>query len=262
MIDMTLKFKEFKNLVYECLECDYTHIRNLITEEYFRLNIGDYSLIRSDNYLAFVPYTKQVVPLICTHYDTILKDYNLKLVEKNGILSNKNDNILGADDRVGVAIALALSKKIPLIYLFTDLEEVGGIGAKDFCFNNEYLFYRINSYIGLDRCGNKDVAIYEYYSDELNRMFMKHKYEVVTGTFTDVSVIASYIPKPTINISVGFNNEHTNKESLNIQAAYHTYEILCKELPNLINKQFRDMKCITYMYRSNIDTYDLYEEIL
>ena len=84
----------------------------------------------------------------------------------------------------------------------------------------------------------------------------------VTGTFTDVSVIASYIPKPTINISVGFNNEHTNQESLDIQAAYHTYEILCKELPNLINKQFRDMKCITYMYRSNIDTYDLYEEIL
>ena len=61
MIDMTLKFKEFKNLVYECLECDYTHIRNLITEEYFRLNIGDYSLIRSDNYLALLPHRSKPI---------------------------------------------------------------------------------------------------------------------------------------------------------------------------------------------------------
>lgn len=76
--------------------------------------------------------------MINAHLDTVEPGRNIKSVIKNGIIKSDGKTILGADDKVAVAVILDLLRLIknknletrPLEIVFTVQEEIGSFGAK------------------------------------------------------------------------------------------------------------------------------------
>jgi tripeptide aminopeptidase len=77
--------------------------------------------------------------LLCAHLDTVPLDAPVEVKQENGVLSNRNDAILGADNKAAVATILAAARRIvaegaPVVVelLFTTCEEQALAGAKAF----------------------------------------------------------------------------------------------------------------------------------
>lgn len=249
--------KAFRKLMYNCIKATDTGIKCIIFE-----SAGDhnpyYQVKFANHYILMIPNRIKencLLPLISCHTDTVRASQEIRNIhEERGCLYNRDKfDCLGGDDRAGIAIALSLIRDYtPAIFLFCDGEETTSIGSTEFIQKEEETIMKTNCYIGLDRRGANDLALYDYVSDSLNKLFILENYEEKGGSVTDVSSIASEYPKPTVNLSVGFYNEHTQKEYVNLLDAYNTYMRISRVLPQLIGKYFTDMKSISYTSRYNI----------
>ena len=77
--------------------------------------------------------------LLCAHLDTVPLTAPVEVMEIEGVLSNRHDAILGADNKAAVAAFLGVARRhaaepppVGLELLFTTAEEPGLIGAKAF----------------------------------------------------------------------------------------------------------------------------------
>jgi tripeptide aminopeptidase len=77
--------------------------------------------------------------LLCAHLDTVPLDAPVEVEEVEGVLANRNEAILGADNKAAVAVILAAARKavqgstpVGLEILFTTCEELALRGAKEF----------------------------------------------------------------------------------------------------------------------------------
>jgi tripeptide aminopeptidase len=80
--------------------------------------------------------------LVCAHLDTVPlnpHDGFVEVVERDGVLSNRHESILGADNKSAVAALLGLARRfavrpppVGIELLFTTAEEPGLVGAKAF----------------------------------------------------------------------------------------------------------------------------------
>ena len=75
--------------------------------------------------------------LLCAHLDTVPLSAPVEVVQENGVLSNRNEAILGADNKAAVATVLGAARRLAgggspvgLELLFTTCEEVALAGAK------------------------------------------------------------------------------------------------------------------------------------
>jgi tripeptide aminopeptidase len=92
------------------------------------------------NLLARVPGPEGAPAiLLCAHMDTVPLDAPVEVIRENGLLSNRNEAILGADNKAAVAAVLAAARRLvrdgpPLEVelLFTTCEERALRGAKAF----------------------------------------------------------------------------------------------------------------------------------
>lgn len=169
--------------------------------------------------------------IFASHLDTACKDQvkvshvitNQKVVWSNGT------TILGADDKAGVTILLWMIKNnIPGLYYFFIGEEVGcigsGLASKYGDFKGKY-----DRMISFDRRGTNSVITYQSssrccsdvfasaLSKELNKQSNFFYKKDDTGVYTDSAEFVDIIPECT-NLSVGYYQEHTNKEH---QDLYH-----------------------------------------
>ena len=78
------------------------------------------------------------------------------------------------------------------------------------------------------------------------------------GSCTDVTNIESSYPKPTVNLSVGFYREHTEKETIQISEAYETYKNCVTLLPQLCGVYFSDLQSDSYGFESSFSRYTSY----
>lgn len=73
--------------------------------------------------------------LLCAHLDTVPLAAPVEVLRENGRFSNRNDGILGADNKAAVAVLLAVARRqgppVGLELLFTTAEEIGLLGAKE-----------------------------------------------------------------------------------------------------------------------------------
>ena len=90
------------------------------------------------NLLARIPGPPEApIVLLCAHLDTVPLSAPVEVVQENGVLSNRHEAILGADNKAAVATILGAARRlvsdgapVGVELLFTTCEEVALAGAK------------------------------------------------------------------------------------------------------------------------------------
>ena len=145
---------------------------------------------------------------------------------------------LGADDRAGVYAALevflSLPESLKPIILLTDGEEVGGTGAKAVCKHRKNIdvLKKVSYFIQLDRKGSKEVVFYHHEPPSFRKHIKKHGFIESLGSFSDISILCPEFELCGANLSIGFYNEHTEKEFLRVNEMERTIKKvinMCKE---------------------------------
>ena len=144
---------------------------------------------------------------------------------------------LGADDRAGVFSILKIIEAgyRPSIILTTK-EESGGIGASKFISDFYEPKVATNFLIELDRCGTNDAVYYDLNVPEFENYITNFGFQTEWGTFSDISIIAPAWRRPAVNLSIGYNCEHSLGEHLNYQVTYQTIEKVKKILDDEITE--------------------------
>jgi len=139
---------------------------------------------------------------------------------------------LGADDRAGLAVIMELLERghRPHIIL-TDLEEKGGIGASNLVSRfPQCPFKECKALIQLDRQGKDDAVYYECDNKDFEELITSYGFITDIGSFSDISVIAPQWETAAVNLSVGYEREHTYTETLNISWLNETIDKVEKML--------------------------------
>jgi tripeptide aminopeptidase len=109
-----------------------------VTEDSSRAETGS----NAGNVLARIPGPDGArTILLCAHLDTVPLDAPVSVEEVEGVLRNRNDAILGADNKAAVAVILAVARRLTsasasspvgVEIVFTTGEELALRGAKEF----------------------------------------------------------------------------------------------------------------------------------
>ena len=172
--------------------------------------------------------------LFIAQVDTVHREVGANKIRKTKAMWFADGAPLGADDGAGVAMLMhMIHSGINGYYIFSQGEECGGIGAK-FVSKDVNLLSQFDRAIAFDRRGVDSIISHQGWgrcasdtfcqalADALNLhdenlMYMPDD----TGVYTDTAEFVDVIPECT-NISVGYNSEHSQQESLNI----HHFELL------------------------------------
>ena len=142
---------------------------------------------------------------------------------------------LGADDRVGVFMILSLVRAgaRPSI-LFTTDEESGSASGYDFAFQYKHKFqnYGIKYLMELDRSGVNDCVFYKCDNPDFTKYIEGYGFKTGTGSFTDISVICPIIKTAGVNLSVGYWNEHSKTEMIDLFTMSKNFDIIYKMIKN------------------------------
>jgi len=155
-----------------------------------------------------------------------------------------------------VWLMLELLKSNPKDYkfLFTFDEETGGKGGTEFV-NSKYFdenFY--SCYVSLDRRspkGTQEVASYGYDNDNLFDIFYRHGYQFGIGSFTDCVTLSEASELACVNLSVGYDNEHTPNEVVYLDSMYNTLETLQKQ------DVIESLRATTYNYFTRLNEWGI-----
>ena len=194
-------------------------------------------------------------PMLCVHTDTI-GTTPTKLDYTAGVITNPH-GVLGADDRAGCWIVneLLKDKDNRFIIGIFDEEEVGGIGSSELSKSKWFNSYCIkdtssivSSFIGLDRRGGDEVAYYGMESESFVACIEDTFPELreVMGSFTDASNLAYEYQISCCNLSVGYYNEHTTAESLNVKEMERMLKILREADVTALSSRVYDVEYIPY----------------
>ena len=148
------------------------------------------------------------------------------------IIRTDGTSILGADDKAGMTvISYMINKEVPGLYYFFLGEEVGCVGSRKVSatWNSNTFSEHITKCVSFDRRGTDSIITYqmfgrccsETFALELAKRMNSTGNEMKmapdnTGILTDSAKFMSLIPECT-NISVGYYNEHTHRESQDIE---------------------------------------------
>ncbi|MDN7247092.1 M20/M25/M40 family metallo-hydrolase [Planococcus shenhongbingii] len=185
------------------------------------------------------------VILLNAHLDTVFGFDEGRQILKDRNIWTSSKGILGADDRAGVAVLLELAKEIPnskfngtVKFIFTVEEEIGLVGAKNVA---EYFLWDVDAAFVADRRGHGDIVTscgnYLDFCDEAFGTFLEDVakdaglkgWKCTAGGSSDTRIWASQGIQ-SVNLSVGYQNEHTSDEVLDVEACYETFKLLSEIL--------------------------------
>lgn len=216
------------------------------------LEYNDYDLEDGDGYL----YGKGDIPImIVAHLDTVHTDIpeNIYFDSEQGIMWSPQG--IGGDDRCGVYMILKLIKYYKPYVLFVEDEEIGGIGSSKAV--KVIKKPDINFVIELDRRGRNDCVFYDCGNEDFKNYIKEFGFEEQQGTFTDICNISPEWDIASVNLSVGYNKEHTLNETINVNYMLETYQKVIQILEDKESKyyDFQEIKK-EYHYRTYNYNYD------
>ena len=151
------------------------------------------------------------------------------------ICASKDENILmspqgiGGDDRCGVfaLVKIYLSAQVKPWLLFSCDEEVGGLGAQQFCLahSQRRLPTELNALkfiIEIDRKGSTDAVYYDCDNPDFKEYITGKGFKTAIGSFSDISLIAPDLGVAAVNLSSGYYNAHTLHEFINVKELHDT----------------------------------------
>lgn len=204
-----------------------------LPEGYVEDGLGNYYLQIGDN-----PST-----MFSCHLDTSCsKKEKVTHIQNGNIIGTDGRTILGADDKAGMTVMLyMIENKVPGLYYFFEGEEVGCVGStklSNVWENTDFSKY-IKKVVSFDRRGTDSVITEQLFgqccSDEfatdlankLNETGLGFSFAPdPTGIFTDSAKFIDLVPECT-NISVGYYNEHTTRETQDIDFLRRLCKAVC-----------------------------------
>jgi len=194
------------------------------------LNILDSKFTYYSDYQNFILIKGNCNITIVAHLD-IAGDLPQNIIIRNGLIRQYGNsrNVLGGDDRAGVYICLEYllnSEQRPHI-LFTTNEEQGCIGTKTMLeqmpsesVNN--ILENSMFFIQLDRRNHNDCVFYNYEPKEFIEYIENFGFKEQYGSYSDITELGEFYNICGVNLSVGYNNEHTANETLNFHTLHAT----------------------------------------
>lgn len=172
-----------------------------------------------------------VIPIaLVAHMDTVFVKPATEVYydqRKNVLWSPQG---LGADDRAGVfAIIQILKQGFRPHIIFTTDEEKGCLGAEALA-KSDCPFKELKYIIELDRRGTNDCVFYDCDNKEFVDFVENYGFIEQWGSFSDISELCPLWQIAGVNLSVGYNNEHSEIETLHVSALNATIEKVKKML--------------------------------
>lgn len=206
---VSLSQKEMRKAMAQYLKAKYDKV--IITKDYI-VAIGD-------------------IPIaLVAHMDTVFKTpvSDLYYDQRKGVLWSPQG--LGADDRAGIfAILKILQDGLRPSVIFTTDEEEGGLGASALA-EKECPIPNLKYMIELDRRGTNDCVFYDCYCPEFVSYIENFGFCENWGSFSDISFLMPAWNICGVNLSVGYNDEHSYMETLHIAPLYDTIRKVKKML--------------------------------
>lgn len=132
------------------------------------------------------------------------------------------DDVLGADNAAGVWLLVEMIKAgVPGLYCFFRNEERGRLGSEHFAKHSADMLKGVDFAIAFDRRGLRSVITHQFCGRTCSDAFAKQLADLLGmgmvpdngGIYTDTASFVDQIAECT-NVSVGYFDEHTSKESL------------------------------------------------
>ena len=173
---------------------------------------------------------------LVAHMDTVFKEN--KYFQNKQFFYDQEKKILwspagaGFDDRAGVyAIIQIINAGFRPSIIFTDKEEVGGIGAFNLISDFPACpFDKCGFLIELDRANRKDMVFYDCNNLDFIYFIESFGFKEEFGTFSDISHIAPQWDIAAVNLSIGYEDEHSFCERLHCNWCDETIEKVAKIL--------------------------------
>ncbi|MED4988116.1 M20/M25/M40 family metallo-hydrolase [Parageobacillus toebii] len=242
---MTYRLETFKHRLYSLLSINgksggEAMIRQMLYRKLQQKTdwreIDDYG-----NLLAAVYCGNGPTILLSAHMDTVRPFSTKRTIIENGTVLNSSHGILGADDRAGIAVILEILDFIrhsrfkgTLKIAFTVEEEIGCLGSRHI---DPTFLQDVDAAIVVDRRGMRDIVtsyagIMPFCDDNYGRIFETAgalagmpDWKMAPGGLSDAKVFAEF-GIPSVNLSVGYEHEHTELETLDYKATLETVMLL------------------------------------
>jgi hypothetical protein len=213
---------------------------------------------------VYVPGTRKDKVLLVAHYDTVWGDASIRL-ERWGtsIVSGSPKVGIGADDRAGIAALWELRDTGHSLLILPD-EEVGCMGSKAMIAFHDHLLRDERFAIQFDRRGSRDIVTYNCNNPKFNRFMTQNMpgFSKATGSVSDISVLCPALGIAGANLSIGFDEEHTEGEFLDVYDWIRTVTLvrllLAKHCPRYVYKA-RKQNYKYSKYGVKQDTFDNFE---
>lgn len=195
-------------------------------------------------------YAVGEIPIaLVAHMDTVFSSppKDIYYDERKGICWSPDG--LGADDRAGIFAILTILKHgyRPSIIFTTD-EEIGAVGASQLVEDIKSPESELKYIIQLDRRGTNDCVFYDCDNRNFVEYIEKFGFVETFGSFSDISVICPTWGIAGVNLSIGYENEHTTSEILRVGAMLNTI----KKVENMLKvKDIPFFEYIEYSYANN-----------
>lgn len=179
----------------------------------------------------FVYATGDIPVMVVAHMDTVFTQPPTDIYYDKEKAVMWSPQGLGADDRAGVFLIIKLIKAgfRPHI-LFTADEERGCLGATGFVALNKTPIADTKYIIQLDRCGTFDCVFYDCNNPDFVEYVESFGFLEAIGSFSDISEICPAWKIAGVNLSVGYDREHTVTEVLRTNAMMSTFKKVCTML--------------------------------
>lgn len=173
-------------------------------------------------------FAKGTVPiLLVAHMDTVHKTLPQIIEFNNGKISSTQG--IGGDDRCGIYMISKIIQQHHCSVLFTEDEEIGGIGASKFVHHNCSNDLEFNYIIELDRRGKDDAVFYECDNPEFEDFITKDgDWKTNWGSYSDICDVAPALGCAAVNLSCGYYNAHTEKEYVVFSEMEANIKKVCK----------------------------------